>query len=215
MSVTDLTEQLASTERLVVQLKELVREKDAELRSKDHQLKEEKESADAKLSKVKLQNKAKVASLTSQLEELKKQLSASGGLEEKAELKKASRDGDQESAAANRGKILVLRKRIEELETQITQKNEELQKKDAELEAQRCRGAEMDAMLAEKEKKLAERDAYIIDLQIACGSGGVTSEALLPNEELKVYCQLKYEIFIAISRNQQTLTLYDQIFSEA
>ncbi|XP_021257190.1 golgin subfamily B member 1-like [Numida meleagris] len=191
MSVTDLTEQLASTEQLVIQLKELVREKDAELRNKDHQLKEEKESADAKLSKVKLQNKAKVASLTSQLEELKKQLTASGGLEEKAEQKKASRDGDQENAAANRGKILVLRKRIEELESQITQKNEELQKKDAELEAQRYRGTEMDAMLAEKEKKLAERDAYIIDLQIACGSGGVTNEVLLPNEELKNELSIK------------------------
>lgn len=56
-----------------------------------------------------------------------------------------------------------------------------------ELEAQRCRGAEMDAMLAEKEKKLADRDAYIIDLQTACGSSGVASETLLPSEELKVY----------------------------
>lgn len=44
----------------------------------------------------------------------------------------------------------------------------------------------MDAMLAEKEKKLAERDAYIIDLQTACGSSGVTSEILFPSEELKV-----------------------------
>uniref|UniRef100_A0A8C3JQL6 EB1 C-terminal domain-containing protein n=1 Tax=Calidris pygmaea TaxID=425635 RepID=A0A8C3JQL6_9CHAR len=185
MSVTDLTEQLRSTEQLVAQLKELVREKDAELRNKDLQLKEEKESADAKLSKLKLQNKAKVASLTSQLEELKKQLPESGGLEAKAEQKKASKEGDQENAAANRGKILVLRRRIEELESQINQKNEELQKKGVELEAQRCRGAEMDAMLAEKEKKLAERDAYIIDLQIACGSSGVANEILLPNEELK------------------------------
>lgn len=41
----------------------------------------------------------------------------------------ASKDADQENAAANRGKILVLRRRIEELEAQITQKNEELQKK--------------------------------------------------------------------------------------
>lgn len=56
----------------------------------------------------------------------------------------------------------------------------------AELEAQRSRGAEMDSMLADKEKKLAERDAYIIDLQIACGSSGAASEMLLPNEELKV-----------------------------
>ncbi|XP_059704427.1 golgin subfamily B member 1-like isoform X2 [Haemorhous mexicanus] len=184
-AVTDLTEQLTSTEQLLAQLKELVREKDAELRSKDLQLKEEKESADAKLSKLKLQNKAKVASLTSQLEELKKQLPVAGGLEAKAEPKKASKDGDQENAAANRGKILVLRRRIEELESQITQKNEELQKKDAELEAQRGRGADMDAMLAEKEKRLAERDAYIRDLQVACGSSDAANEIFLPNEELK------------------------------
>ncbi|XP_023784525.1 golgin subfamily B member 1-like isoform X1 [Cyanistes caeruleus] len=184
-AVTDLTEQLTSTELLLAQLKELVREKDAEIRTKDLQLKEEKESADAKLSKLKLQNKAKVASLTSQLEELKKQLPVAGGLETKAEPKKASKDGDQENAAANRGKILVLRRRIEELESQITQKNEELQKKDAELEAQRSRGADMDAMLAEKEKKLAERDAYIRDLQVACGSSDAANEIFLPNEELK------------------------------
>ncbi|XP_050830999.1 golgin subfamily B member 1-like isoform X3 [Serinus canaria] len=184
-AVTDLTEQLTSTEQLLAQLKELVREKDAELRSKDLQLKEEKESADAKLSKLKLQNKAKVASLTSQLEELKKQLPVAGGLEAKAEPKKASKDGDQENAAANRGKILVLRRRIEELESQITQKNEELQKKDAELEVQRGRGADMDAMLAEKEKRLAERDAYIRDLQVACGSSDAANEIFLSNEELK------------------------------
>ncbi|KAL9850837.1 LOW QUALITY PROTEIN: uncharacterized protein GJ701_006242 [Geothlypis trichas] len=184
-AVTDLTEQLTSTEQLLAQLKELVREKDAELRSKDLQLKEEKESADAKISKLKLQNKAKVASLTSQLEELKKQLPVAGGLEAKAEPKKASKDGDQENAAANRGKILVLRRRIEELESQITQKNEELQKKDAELQAQRGRGADMDAMLAEKDKRLAERDAYIRDLQVACGSSDSASEIFLPNEELK------------------------------
>lgn len=37
--MTDLTEQLTSTEQLLAQLKELIREKDAELRSKDLQLK--------------------------------------------------------------------------------------------------------------------------------------------------------------------------------
>ncbi|XP_068801531.1 golgin subfamily B member 1-like isoform X1 [Struthio camelus] len=206
MSVTDLTEQLTSTEQLVAQLKELIREKDAELRNKDQQLKEEKESADAKLSKVKLQNKAKVASLTSQLEELKKQLLASGGLEAKAEQKRASRDGDQENAAASRGKILVLRRRIEELESQIIQKNEELQKKNAELEAQHCRGSEMDAMLAEKEKKLAERDAYIIDLQIACGSGGVASEIIMPSEELKNQLSMKESSLQSMEILVQNLT---------
>ncbi|XP_074853565.1 uncharacterized protein LOC142014607 isoform X1 [Carettochelys insculpta] len=188
MSVSDLTEQLIRTEQLVTQLKELIREKDNELRNRDQQLKEEKEASEAKLSKVKLQNKAKVTLLTSQLEELKKQLFGSEEVQEKkAEQKRrVSRDGDQENAAANRGKLLVLRRRIEELEFQNTQKNEELQKKIAELEAQCQRGAEMDAMLAKKEKKLAEKEAYIIELQLACDSSSVSKETLAPSEELKL-----------------------------
>ncbi|XP_014351374.2 golgin subfamily B member 1 [Latimeria chalumnae] len=165
-SVTDITEQLMHTQQLVVQLKELIREKDNELQSKDQQLKEEKEAWEARVSKVKLQSKAKATSLNAQLEELKKQLSASG-LQGKTEQKKASSEGDQEHSAANRGKILVLRKKNEELELQLSQKNAELQSKITELEAQRQRGSEMDAMLAEKDKKLAEKEAYIIDLQLA------------------------------------------------
>ncbi|XP_053576527.1 golgin subfamily B member 1 isoform X7 [Bombina bombina] len=170
MSVTDLTEQLAQTEQLVVQLKDLIREKDNELRKKDERLKEEKETVESRISKAKLQNKAKIASLTSQLEELKKQLSSANVKANKPEHKKASGDGDQESASANRGKILVLRKRVEELETQLSLKNEDLLRKEAELETQRLRGSEMDAMLAEKEKKLAEKEAYIIELQVSSGA---------------------------------------------
>ncbi|XP_019406886.1 PREDICTED: golgin subfamily B member 1 [Crocodylus porosus] len=185
MSVADLTEQLARTEQLVTQLKELIREKDAELLKKDHQLKEEKEASEAKLSKEKLHNRAKVTSLTSQLEELKKQLSGSGQQELKAEQKKASKDSDHENAAANRGKILVLKRRIEDLEAQVAQKNEELRNKTSELEVQYQRGAEMDAMLVEKEKKLHEKDAYIVDLHLACGGGDVTRVTLACNEELK------------------------------
>ncbi|CAH2325826.1 Hypothetical predicted protein [Pelobates cultripes] len=165
MSVSDLTEQLAQTEQLVVQLKELIREKDNELRLKDQQLKEEKESSEAKVSKAKLQNKAKIASLSSQLEELKK-VASPKKQEKKSEHGKVSGDGEPENASANRGKILVLKRRVEELESQLSLKNEELKQK---LETQRQRGSEMDAMLAEKEKKLAEKEAYIIELQISAG----------------------------------------------
>ncbi|KAJ6667112.1 hypothetical protein lerEdw1_017090 [Lerista edwardsae] len=186
MSVADLTEQLAQTEQLVAQLKELVKEKDNELHNKEQRLKEEKEASEAKFSKLKLQNKAKVTSLTSQLEELKKQLSGAGTQEGKPEQKRGSRDGDQDNAAASRGKILVLRKKVEELETQNAQRKEELQKKIAELDAAHQRGAEMDAMLAEKQKKLAEKEAYIIDLQLACGSATDAKEVLAHNSELKL-----------------------------
>ncbi|XP_061466712.1 golgin subfamily B member 1-like isoform X3 [Rhineura floridana] len=185
MSVTDLTEQLVQTEQLVAQLKELVKEKDNELRHKEQQLKEEKEASEAKISKLKLQNKAKVTSLTSQLEEFKKQVSGARTQEGKPEQKKGYRDSDQENAAASRGKILVLKKKLEELEIQNAQRNEELQKKIAELDAAHQRGTEMDAMLAEKQKKLAEKEAYIIDLQLSCGSTNDAREVLIHNTELK------------------------------
>lgn len=79
---------------------------------------------------------------------------------------------------------------------------------DAELEAQRSRGADMDTMLAEKEKKLAERDAYIRDLQVACASSDAANEIFLPNEELKVCEQLTCKISTEFSRNQQILMYY-------
>ncbi|CAJ0928014.1 unnamed protein product [Ranitomeya imitator] len=131
---------------------------------------EEKESSESKISKAKLQNKAKIASMTAQLEELKKQLPSAGAQVKKSESRKGSGDADQENASANRGKILVLRKRVEELESQLTLKNGELKKKEELLEAQRLRGSELDVMLAEKEEKLAKKEAYIKDLQMATAS---------------------------------------------
>ncbi|KAM4723173.1 uncharacterized protein WCC33_009406 [Rhinophrynus dorsalis] len=203
MSVADLTEQLGHTEQLVAQLKELIREKDNELRQKDQQLKEEKESAESKISKAKLQNKAKIASLSSQLEELKKQLASPSTQEKRSEHKKPSGDGDHENASANRGKILLLRRRVEELESQLALKNEDLLRKEEELEMQRLRGSEMDIMLIEKEKKLAEKEAYIIDLQISAGSN-VPGEAAVCDENVKQVTQKE-------SSNQELQTLIQNL----
>ncbi|KAM9860621.1 uncharacterized protein ACBR49_019576 [Aulostomus maculatus] len=139
----------------------MIREKDATLCSRDEQLKVEKEQCEAKLSKLRLQNKAKVTSLTTQLEELKKQ---QGGQDSPTHSKKGpSEGGDQ----ANRGKIVLLKKKVEELEQQLTQREEELQNRRKEVEAQQQRGEEMDVMLTEKDRKLAEKEAYIIHLQTA------------------------------------------------
>ncbi|XP_016135131.1 golgin subfamily B member 1-like isoform X2 [Sinocyclocheilus grahami] len=69
----EVLERLAQTEQLVVQLKELIREKDSQLASTEKQLKEEKEQAEVKFTKLKLQAKAKMAALNKRLNELKGQ----------------------------------------------------------------------------------------------------------------------------------------------
>ncbi|XP_044042201.1 golgin subfamily B member 1 isoform X2 [Siniperca chuatsi] len=73
-------ERLAHLEQLVVQLKELIRDKDThliqkdtELANKDAQLKNEKEEAEARFTKLKLQAKAKMALLNKQITDLKGQ----------------------------------------------------------------------------------------------------------------------------------------------
>ncbi|NXM85762.1 GOGB1 protein, partial [Oenanthe oenanthe] len=66
----ELLERLAQTEKLVVQLKDLIRAKDVLLQEKETLFKKEREAADAKLLKLKLQAKAKLASLNKRIEEL-------------------------------------------------------------------------------------------------------------------------------------------------
>ncbi|XP_068169213.1 golgin subfamily B member 1-like [Antennarius striatus] len=156
----EAAERLVQSEQLVSQLKELIREKDAALRAQEEQLKMEKETCEAKLSKLRLQNKAKVTSLNAQLEELKKQ---PGGATPTHHKKGSSEGGDQ----ASRGKIVLLKKKSEELEQQLALRTEELEQQRKEVERQRRRGEEMDAMLTERDRKLAEKEAYIVHLQTA------------------------------------------------
>ncbi|XP_029624017.1 golgin subfamily B member 1 isoform X1 [Salmo trutta] len=170
-ALVELAERLAQTEQLVSQLKELIREKDGSLRTKDEQLKAEKEACEAKLSKMRLQNKAKVTSLSAQLEELKKGGGA-GGQGTPTHSKKGAAEGSEQ---ASRGKILLLRKKVEELEHQLSQRDEELEVKSRELEDQRQRGADMDAMLVERNRKLSEKEAYIVHLQMGMATGEQTA----------------------------------------
>ncbi|KAL6113681.1 uncharacterized protein ACO6RY_11899 [Pungitius sinensis] len=160
VAVEEMAERLGQTELLVAQLKELIREKDAALSAKEDQLKVEKETCESKLSKLRLQNKAKVTSLTSQLEELRKQQGGQG-------TPTRGKKGSSEAEHASRGKIVLLKKKVEELEQQLAQRQEELDHKRKEVESQRQRGEEMDAMLTERDRKLAEKEAYIVHLQTA------------------------------------------------
>ncbi|TNN63178.1 Golgin subfamily B member 1 [Liparis tanakae] len=66
-------ERLAHLEQLVVQLKELIREKDTQLFNKDAQHKNEKDEADARFTKLKMQAKAKMVTLNKQITDLRGQ----------------------------------------------------------------------------------------------------------------------------------------------
>ncbi|KAJ8416171.1 hypothetical protein AAFF_G00381930 [Aldrovandia affinis] len=187
--LAEVTDQLAQMEQFVAQLKGLIREKDDVLRTKDEQLKAEKDTCEAKLSKMRLQNRAKVTSLNSKLEDLKNQLALSGAKENRSENTKSGGDGDQEHAAASRGKILLLKKKVEELEQRLTQRDVELGVKTKELEAQRQHGLEVDAKLVEKEKQLLEKEAYIVDLHMSAAGDNTTRALHKPAEEQKLQVQ--------------------------
>ncbi|KAH0502516.1 Golgin subfamily B member 1 [Microtus ochrogaster] len=70
----DVLERLAEAEKLVVELKYIISQKDAQLQQKDEALQEERKAADNKIKKkIKLHAKAKLTSLNKHLEEMKAQ----------------------------------------------------------------------------------------------------------------------------------------------
>ncbi|XP_025902887.1 golgin subfamily B member 1 isoform X2 [Nothoprocta perdicaria] len=157
----DMLERLAQTEKLVVQLKDLVREKDSLLQQKETVLKEEREAADAKLMKLKLQAKAKLASLNKRIEELTEKGSSlpvqtlseeqicpkcrnnentdEGLVEEAATLKKQLRE-QEETVKELKEQLALAKVNLEDVEnkyaTQVSSLQEVIQEKEALLEEQ-------------------------------------------------------------------------------
>ncbi|MBN3315803.1 GOGB1 protein, partial [Atractosteus spatula] len=188
----DVLDRLAQTEQLVVQLKEVIRERDAKLQSAERQLKsllklsmtistrdlvidknlkgdkccdtiknaEEREAADAKLSKLKLQAKAKVVTLNKQIEELKGQarpsaegsqspdvsLSLAPGLEE--ELQQLRLRFQEEESVSR-----TLREQLEVSEQRLREKEESHAEQLRVLQAVVC---EKDARFQEQVQKHEE-----------------------------------------------------------
>ncbi|XP_065605289.1 golgin subfamily B member 1 [Cyrtonyx montezumae] len=138
----DLLERLAQTEMLVVQLKDLIREKDALLQQKETALKEEREAADAKLMKLKLQAKAKLASLNKRIEELTEKGPQSTREEHQDEAEGLEEQlREQEETIRDLNEQLALAKRnLEDAEIKYTAElsslQEVIQEKEALLEEQ-------------------------------------------------------------------------------
>uniref|UniRef100_UPI00398F3D56 golgin subfamily B member 1-like isoform X2 n=1 Tax=Pristiophorus japonicus TaxID=55135 RepID=UPI00398F3D56 len=171
----DVLERLAQTEQLVVQLKELVREKDFQLQSKEAAMKEVKELSDAKLSKLKLQAKAKVASLNARIEELQKQALLSSSSQPAKSVEPAAEASLEHSLQQDEIEKLkyqlqeheencrTLRATAENMKDQLQATNELLKQKEAEHAQQTVKS--LQRKLEEKEEALLGRTRVVEMLQ--------------------------------------------------
>nr|XP_046153003.1 golgin subfamily B member 1-like isoform X2 [Oncorhynchus gorbuscha] len=110
-------ERLAHLEQLTVHLKEVVRDKDSQLATFEKQLKSERETAEARFTKLKLQAKTKMAALNKQIADLKGQEGAA-----------SSPDSSfTSSAPAVEEELQELRKQLSEVSTSAKNLEERLQ----------------------------------------------------------------------------------------
>ncbi|XP_045555902.1 golgin subfamily B member 1 isoform X3 [Salmo salar] len=110
-------EMLAHLEQLTVHLKEVVRDKDSQLATFETQLKSERETAEARFTKLKLQAKTKMAALNKQIADLKGQEGAT-----------SSPDSSfTSSAPAVEEELQELRKQLSEVSTSAKNLQERLQ----------------------------------------------------------------------------------------
>nr|XP_010979853.1 golgin subfamily B member 1 isoform X1 [Camelus dromedarius]XP_031310775.1 golgin subfamily B member 1 isoform X1 [Camelus dromedarius] len=158
----DVLERLAYAEQLVVELKEIIREKDAQLQQKDEVLQEERKAADNKIKKLKLHAKAKLTSLNKHIEEMKAQggtvLSAEPQSEE--QLSKHDKSSTEEEMELEKIKHKLQEKEelISSLQAQLTQARTEQATQFAKS------STEMEELLIMK-KQLQEKEELISALQ--------------------------------------------------
>ncbi|KAL4659430.1 golgin subfamily B member 1 [Arapaima gigas] len=139
----DTAESLAQMEQLVVQLKEMIREKDNQLNNMQRQLKEERDASEVRFTKLKLQAKAKMTALSKQISELKGQEGSTNiqspdssftmapGMEE--ELQQLKHRLQEEESMSR-----MLREQLETSEQQLREKDEKYAEQVRVLQAVVC-----------------------------------------------------------------------------
>uniref|UniRef100_A0A8D0GN49 Uncharacterized protein n=1 Tax=Sphenodon punctatus TaxID=8508 RepID=A0A8D0GN49_SPHPU len=146
----DVLERLAQTERLLVQLKDLVREKDAQLQQKEVALQEEKQAAEGKLMKLKIQAKAKLTSLNKRIEELTKQEAALPGEQNGQD----AREGQGEEVEALKQRLQEQEETLGKLREQLAATTDSLTEMQAEKAAQL---SSLQEIIQEKDARLEEQ----------------------------------------------------------
>ncbi|XP_076404945.1 golgin subfamily B member 1 isoform X6 [Peromyscus maniculatus bairdii] len=138
----DVLERLSDAEKLVVELKEIIRQKDLQLLQKDEALQEERKAADTKMKKIKLLSKAKITSLNKHIEELKAQGEAASPTDPQAVERLSEHDAnstDEETKGEEIKRDLQEKEKlISDLQAQLHQARAEqalqLEKSSAEME---------------------------------------------------------------------------------
>lgn len=135
----DALHRLAEAEKLVVELKDIISQKDVQLQQKDEALQEEKKAAENKIKKIKLHAKAKIMSLNKHMEEIKTQGGAALPPEAQAEeLSKHNKSSTEEEMEIEKIKheLQEKEKLISSLQAQLDQSEQasQLDKSSAEME---------------------------------------------------------------------------------
>uniref|UniRef100_A0A673T4H2 Uncharacterized protein n=1 Tax=Suricata suricatta TaxID=37032 RepID=A0A673T4H2_SURSU len=162
----DVLERLAYAEQLVVELKEIIRQKDLQLQQKDEVLQEERKAAENKIKKLKLHAKAKLTSLNKHIEEMKAQGGTVMPTEPQSEeqLSKHEKSSTEEETEVEKIKHKLQEKEelIGRLQTQLTQTQ-------AEQATQRSTEEEeflmMKQQLQEKEELISTLKAQLCQTQ--------------------------------------------------
>ncbi|MXQ90327.1 hypothetical protein E5288_WYG011192 [Bos mutus] len=155
----DVLERLAYVEQLVVELKEIIRQKDAELQQKDEVLQEERKAADNKIKKLKLHAKAKLTSLNKHIEEMKAQGGTVLSTEPQSEEQLSKHD---KSSTEEEIEVEKIKHKLQEKEELITSLQAQLTQAQANQATQSS--TEMEEFLMMK-KQLQEKEELISTLQ--------------------------------------------------
>ncbi|KAM6895677.1 uncharacterized protein golgb1 [Xenentodon cancila] len=210
----DATERLAHLEQLVVHLKELIRDKDAQLKqkdgdltSKDAQLQNEREEAEARFTKLKLQAKAKMASLNKQITELK-------GQGEQTQSPDSSFTG---AAAAVEEELKDLRNKLSEEEAHSRELKERLQATEQLLQEKESAHAEqlrvLQAVVCEKDVRFQEQiqkhEEELLRVTAQSQNDGELQQAL---QAAKQHCE---QLEVMLNSRSQELEMVQQEVSSA
>ncbi|XP_012944847.2 putative leucine-rich repeat-containing protein DDB_G0290503 [Aplysia californica] len=170
MATSDAEMEMEQLQLQIEQLKSLVRERDEALQSKEKEL----QDTNSKMSKLRLQAKAKsVKKEKAAQQEAKKETEAVEKTETPEEGATAQEEGSSSGGGqASRAKAVLLKRKLEEKDRLIAEKEEVIKVREGQLESKELVLAERDNRVRELTEQLEEKTVEMEKLQSVAGGGG-------------------------------------------